>query len=101
MFNELAALIDASNGQYRLFHYRDREKREIDFLIERNDQALLGIEIKAGSAIGEADFKHLKWFRDHIAKNRPFIGIVLYSGSQAGSMGTGLYAIPMADLWET
>ena len=99
LFNELAALIDASNGKYQLFHYRDREKREIDFLIERDDQALLGIEIKAGSAIGDADFKHLKWFRDNIAKNRPFIGIVLYTGTQAGSMGKQLYAMPMSALW--
>lgn len=100
IFNELAALIDASNGRYRLFHYRDREKREIDFLIERDDQALLGIEIKAGSAIGKADFKHLKWFRDNIARNRPFIGIVLYSGREAGSMGKQLYAMPMGALWQ-
>jgi uncharacterized protein len=100
IFNELAALIDASDGMYQLFHYRDREKREIDFLIEREDQALLGIEIKAGSAIGEADFKHLKWFRDNIAKNRPFIGLVLYTGSQIGSMGKQLYAVPMGALWQ-
>lgn len=100
LFNELATLIDVSNGKYQLFHYRDREKREIDFLIERDDQALLGIEIKAGSAISEADFKHLKWFRDHIAKNRPFTGIVLYTGSQAGAMGKQLYAVPMSALWQ-
>tara|TARA_R110000868_G_scaffold73459_3_gene213013 strand:+ start:703 stop:1947 length:1245 start_codon:yes stop_codon:yes gene_type:complete len=99
LFNELAALIDSSNGKYRLFHYRDREKREIDFLIERDDQALLGIEIKAGSAIGEADFKHLKWFRDNIANDRPFIGVVLYTGSESGSMGKQLYAIPMSSIW--
>ncbi|OAI49216.1 hypothetical protein AYO45_00520 [Gammaproteobacteria bacterium SCGC AG-212-F23] len=100
IFNELATLIDVSNGKYRLYHYRDREKREIDFLIERDDQALLGIEIKAGSAISEADFKHLKWFRDNIAKNKSFIGIVLYTGSQAGLMGKQLYAIPMSILWQ-
>jgi predicted AAA+ superfamily ATPase len=99
LFNELAALIDTSNGKYQLYHYRDREKREIDFLIERDDQALLGIEIKAGSAIGDADFKHLKWFRDNIAKQRPFTGIVLYTGNDAGSMGKQLYALPMSALW--
>jgi predicted AAA+ superfamily ATPase len=33
-FNEIAAQVDAANGRYELFHYRDREKREIDFLIE-------------------------------------------------------------------
>jgi predicted AAA+ superfamily ATPase len=101
IFNELSALMDLSGGKYRLFHYRDREKREIDFLIERDDKALLGIEIKAGSAIGEADFKHLKWFRDNIARDVPFIGVVLYTGLEAGSMGKQLHAMPMSALWQT
>ena len=52
-FNEIMAQIDAGDGRYELFHYRDREKREIDFLIEREDGVLLGIEIKAGSAISK------------------------------------------------
>lgn len=99
IFNELSAHIDAAGGTYELFHYRDREKREIDFLIEREDHALLGIEIKAGSAISIADFKHLKWFKENIAKNRPFIGIVLYSGEFSGSMGKNLFAVPFGTLW--
>lgn len=100
IYNELAAQLDANNGKYELFHYRDREKREIDFLIERDDQALLGIEVKAGSAISTADFKHLKWFKDNIAKNRPFAGIVLYSGAHMGSMGDNLWAVPFETLWK-
>lgn len=99
IFNELAAQIDAHHGEYELLHYRDREQREIDFIIEREDHALLGIEVKAGSAISAADFKHLKWFKDTLAKNRPFIGIVLYSGEHAGSMGDGLWAVPFGSLW--
>lgn len=99
LFNELATQIDASNGRYELFHYRDREQREIDFLIERDDHALLGIEIKAGSAVSSADFQHLKWFKDNIAQDRPFIGIVLYSGEYSGSMGKNLWAVPFDTLW--
>lgn len=99
VFNELASLVDASDGDYELFHYRDREQREIDFLIERDDQALLGIEVKAASVISAADFKHLKWFRDHIAKDRTFIGIVLYTGEFLGSMGENLWAVPFSALW--
>ncbi len=101
IFNELSALIDTSYGKYRLYHYRDREKREIDFLIEREDKAILGIEIKAGSAISAADFKHLKWFRDNLAKDIPFTGIVLYTGSASGSMGKDLFALPMSAMWCT
>jgi predicted AAA+ superfamily ATPase len=99
IFNELAAQVDANNGKYELFHYRDREQREIDFLIEREDQALLGIEIKTGSAISASDFKHLKWFKSNIAKERPFTGIVLYSGDEMGSMGDNLWVVPFGALW--
>ena len=99
MFNEIAAQTDACGGKYSLFHYRDRGKREIDFLIEREDGALLGIEIKAGSAIGTSDFRSLRWFGDNIANDRQFTGIVLYSGEIAGSMGRGLWAVPFGTVW--
>ncbi len=99
IFNELAALTDVGAGTYDLFHYRDREQREIDFLIERDDHALLGIEVKAGSTISTADFKHLKWFKDNIAKKRVFVGVVLYSGEYVGSMGENLWAVPYGALW--
>ena len=46
-FDEIMAQVDSGNSRYGLFQYRDREKREIDFLIEREDDALLGVEIKA------------------------------------------------------
>lgn len=99
IFNELASQVDVHNGRYELLHYRDREQREIDFLIERDDHALLGIEVKTGSTISTTDFKHLAWFRDNIAKERPFIGIVMYSGEHAGSMGDNLWAVPFGALW--
>ncbi|MCY4379287.1 MAG: ATP-binding protein [Candidatus Dadabacteria bacterium] len=99
MFNEIAAQAEANAGKYSLFHYRDREKREIDFLIERDDWALLGIEIKAGSAIGTNDFRNLSWFKKNIAHDRKFTGIVLYSGELAGSMGDGLWAVPFGTVW--
>ena len=98
-FNEIMAQVDAGDGRYELFHYRDREKREIDFLIEREDNALLGIEIKAGSAIGKNDFKHMKWFQNNLAKSKEFIGIILYTGQFPASFGDNLWAVPFGLLW--
>lgn len=98
-FNEIAAQIDAASGRYELFHYRDREKREIDFLIERENNALLGVEIKAGSAVSKNDFKHLKWFQNNLATNQEFIGIILYTGQYPASFGNNLWAIPFGLLW--
>lgn len=99
IFNELAVQIDLSDGQYTLYHYRDREKREIDFLIEREDGHLLGIEVKAGSAINKESFKHLEWFKNNLAKERPFSGIVLYTGEFAAPFGDNMWAVPISALW--
>lgn len=99
IFNELASQIDASEMDYELYHYRDRAKREIDFLIEREDQSILGIEVKSSSSIQKKDFKHLEWFQETLAKNRSFIGIVLYSGERPLSFGRNLWGIPISMLW--
>jgi len=98
-FNEIMAQVEAGDGRYELFHYRDREKREIDFLIERDDSHLLGIEIKAGSAVNRNDFKHILWFKNKLIKNRGFIGIILYTGEYPVSFGHNLWAIPLSFLW--
>ena len=98
-FNELAAQVDYADGLYELMHYRDRQQREIDFIIEREDGALLGIEIKSGSNIGKRDFKHLKWFHDNLAGKRPFSGIILYSGEHTAAFGENMSAVPFGAMW--
>lgn len=98
-FNEIAALIDSHQDAYTMYHYRDREKREVDFLIENQGGDLLGIEVKAGSSLGKNDFKHLEWFRDHVKQNRDFRGIVLYTGPHILSFGKNMWGVPFSALW--
>lgn len=98
-YNELAAQVDLSGGEYFLYHYRDREKREIDLIVERDDGALLGIEIKSAATITKNDFKHLRWFKENIADDQSFTGIVLYAGQHAGSFGDDLWAVPFGAIW--
>lgn len=100
VYTELATHIDVSKGQYSLYHFRDRAHREIDFLIEREDGGLLGIEIKAGSGISMHDFNHLYWFQHNLACKKKFVGIVLYTGEQTVSFGPSLWAVPLASLWQ-
>lgn len=95
--HELSVQADLHPGT-RLWHYRDRKKREIDFLLEAEDGALVGIEVKAGSAARSDDFGAMEWFRDHAAKGRRFTGIVLYSGDRTWRFGDGLYAVPLGAL---
>lgn len=94
--HELAALADSIGG-YAIAQYRDSDKREIDFLVENEAGALLGVEVKSGSSVGDSDFKHLRWFRDNLVKGE-FIGVVLHSGRETARFGSGLYAVPLGAL---
>ena len=97
--NEISAILDASK-KYKLYHYRDRLQREIDFLIERlTDDAIVGVEVKASATARKEDFKHLAWFRDNEAKGRKFQGVVLYSGNEILSFGPSLTAVPFNVMW--
>ena len=96
VYQNLASLVDVG-GEYELSQYRDSKKREIDFILERADGAMLGIEVKSGSAFGAEDFKHLKWFAKNLARGE-FTGIVLYAGEHTLRFGEGFYAVPLAAL---
>ena len=96
VYNQLVSVAE-TRTDYSISHYRDSCKREIDFIVERTDGAMLGIEVKAGSALGAEDFKHLKWFAKNLAKGE-FTGIVLYSGEHTLRFGEGFYAVPLAAL---
>lgn len=95
VYQQLAAIAEVSQ-EYEITHYRDNNKREIDFIVERTDGATLGVEVKAG-AVSEGDFKHLKWFGSNLAKGE-FTGIVLYSGKDVLSFGPNLLAVPLSAL---
>lgn len=96
--HELA--VRAELGGQTLYHYRDAEKREIDFLVEDGEGALLGVEVKAGSVVRADDFRHLSWFRERLAPG-PFTGIVLHTGPSTARFGDGLFAVSMTSLFDT
>ncbi|MCL1956488.1 MAG: DUF4143 domain-containing protein, partial [Fibromonadales bacterium] len=98
-FNELAAQVDLDSA-YSLYQYRDRKSREIDFIVEREDEALIGIEVKAGQSVSKEHFASQMWFKENIIKGKkPYLGIVLYSGEHTLSYGDGMLAVPIAALF--
>ncbi len=94
--HELASEIGLSNG-YHLYHYRDEDQREIDFILSDAGGRLLGVEVKAGSAVRSDDFRHLDWFRGKFAPNMP--AVVLYTGDKVLPFGRKRYAVPVASLF--
>jgi len=98
VFNELMAQVDREYG-YSLSQYRDRLGREIDFVVENDRGIILGIEVKAGSAVSKDDAKHLAWFKKNIVTDKEFIGIVLYTGENILPLGENIRAVPIGALW--
>jgi uncharacterized protein len=81
-----------------LYHYRDRGKREVDLLIERNDGTLCAIEVKSAASVGLRDLHGLRYLRDHLG-DRFRCGVILYAGSTTVPFGDRLWAVPIAGLW--
>jgi predicted AAA+ superfamily ATPase len=97
VYNQLIAQIELDSDA-KLYHYRDAKKREIDFIIETHDE-IIGIEVKAGTNIGDNAFSTLHWFKDNLAKEKKFTGIVLYTGKRAMTL-KGMHLVPINNLWE-
>jgi uncharacterized protein len=83
----------------RGFHFRDRDGREVDMILERRDGAVVGIEAKASATAGREDFRGLRLLRERLGERFAF-GALLYTGSATVPFGDRLAAVPLQGLWE-
>lgn len=100
VYNQLVTQIELENNDYELYHYRDREKREIDFIIQDTNNNIYAIEVKSGSSVSKEQFKHMRWFKNNLVKDKRFVGIVLYTGEHVVPFGEDMIAVPMNNLWD-
>jgi predicted AAA+ superfamily ATPase len=96
---ELARQLTWSRQRAELFHYRTKDKVEVDAVLENRQGKVVGIEVKASSTVGPGDFRGLRHLADRIGDD--FVtGIVLYTGTQTLSFGPRMRAMPVGTLWE-
>ncbi|GIH68771.1 ATP-binding protein [Sphaerimonospora thailandensis] len=98
VYTELLKLRTFSETPFEIHHYRDRDGREIDFILESSDGRVVGLEVKASSSPGSEASKHLRWLKDRLG-DRMLAGAVLHLGTFAGSHGGGIYSMPVSSLW--
>ena len=86
-------------GRAVFHHLRSGDgRREVDLVIEIDARRVIGIEIKATSAPGRSDAKHLIWLRDHLGE--AFAGgVVLHTGSWPYQLADRITAVPISTLW--
>jgi predicted AAA+ superfamily ATPase len=95
---ELARQLTWSEERARLYHYRTKDKVEVDAVIETPDGRVIGIETKAGATIRTEDLAGLRTLARQLG-DRFVAGYVLYTGQQSLSFGENVKALPLDALW--
>jgi predicted AAA+ superfamily ATPase len=98
VINELKKQSNFISEQLKFYHYRDKDKIEVDILIENKLDEIIGVEIKATATLKQTDFTGLRKLKE-IADKKFKIGVLLYDGDHTTSFGDKLFAVPIASLW--
>ena len=87
-----------SNLRLTPYHFRDRDMREVDIVLERDDGTIAGIEIKASATVKTSDLAGLRALADACGDRFAF-GAVLYDSADVVPFGDRLAAAPLSCLW--
>ncbi|WP_240759773.1 ATP-binding protein [Phytoactinopolyspora endophytica] len=99
VYTELMKAQARTGDAFDIYHLRDRDGREIDFLCEGPDGMVVAIEVKASASPRQDADRHLRWLRDKIG-DRFAAGIVLYLGQHTYSLGDRIQLLPVSALWD-
>ena len=94
--------LSAGGEPLHFHHYRDSAGREVDLVIERDDGAVVAVEIKSTASPGTDHLKHLAWIRDHLDAVSPDTfraGVLLHTGPRSLKVGDRLHSAPIDTLW--
>ena len=96
--NELLRQAEWESDQPRAFHYRDKDGREVDLVLERRDGTIVGVESKAAASVSSSDFRGLRHLREKLG-DRFRMGVVMYTGANTIPFGDRLFAVPLSGIW--
>ncbi|MYB12463.1 MAG: ATP-binding protein [Rhodospirillaceae bacterium] len=98
VFGETLKLASWSEDRYAFSHFRDKDRNEVDIVIEDGQGRIVGIEVKAAATVTSGDFSGLR--RLAAGAGKKFVsGIVLYDGDRTVPFGEQMSAAPVSALW--
>ncbi|WP_295808622.1 ATP-binding protein [uncultured Nitratireductor sp.] len=98
VYSEVLKLMTASDLRLTPHHFRDRDMREVDIVLERDNGMVAGIEVKASATVRSSDFAGLRALAEACGDRFAF-GVVLYDSAEVVPFGDGLAAAPISSLW--
>jgi hypothetical protein len=95
---EIRRQLGVSHENAEAYHFRTATGHEVDLVLEAPGPRIVGVEVKASSAVSEHDFKGLRTLAE--AAGQRFVrGAVLYLGDQRLRFSDDLWALPISALW--
>jgi predicted AAA+ superfamily ATPase len=81
----------------KLFHFRTLDNKEVDFVLEKRDGSVAGIEVKSSGTISAKDFAGLETLRE-LAGQSFKCGVAIYLGKQTVPFADKMFALPIGSL---
>ena len=101
--NEIKKQQTWSDIGFTAYHYRDKDGKEVDLVLElRGGRAagkIIAIEIKAASSLSGKDFSGMKALREMFG-TRFHCGVLLYTGTEIHPFGDRIYCAPISSIWQ-
>ncbi|MCL6285667.1 ATP-binding protein [Ruegeria sp. 2012CJ41-6] len=98
VFSELRKIATWSNQRCTFSHFRDKDKDEVDIVLENRRGEIVGIEVKASATVTSGDFSGMRKLAE--ACGDKFIqGLVLYDHDQVVPFADNMFAAPLSCLW--
>jgi len=100
VFSELQKIATWSEQRCSFSHFRDKDKNEVDIVIENRRGEIVGIEVKSSATVSSADFSGMRKLAEACG-DRFAQGLVLYDHDQTVPFGERMFAAPLSSLWSS
>ncbi|MFT3887547.1 MAG: ATP-binding protein [Arachnia sp.] len=96
---EISRQLTWSYARAEVFHYRTKDKVEVDIVLEDRRGRVVAIDVKASATVRADDFRGINHLASRLGDDL-LAGLVLYTGSETLAFGPKNRAMPIAAIWE-